>query len=178
MPQKRSTRKKERRAKTRVDARLSMRLKGAHADGDLTQIVTESQNISASGVYCLSPHYLAPLSKVNLAIVLPRLPGGRGTKDIISCEGIVVRCESSTPRSGGQYQLACVFTDLDPRRRERIEEFVTWRNLQALRAATGSRSKTAVRARVAATKATAPRAKRVVARKRSPVASRRREPAR
>lgn len=178
MPQKRSTRKKERRATTRVDARLSMRLKGARADGDLTQIVTESQNISASGVYCLSPHYLAPLSKVNLAIVLPRLPGGRGTKDIISCEGIVVRCDSATSSGEGRYQLACVFTDLDSRRRERIEEFVTWRNLQALRAATGGNGRTAVRARAVATKATATRGKRVVARKRNPVSSRRREPAR
>lgn len=178
MLKKHNTRKKERRSSARVDARLSMRLKGERADGDLTQIVTESQNISASGVYCISPHYLAPLSKVNLAIVLPRLPGGRGTKDIISCEGIVVRCEAAPPRSEGQYQLACVFTDLDVRRRERIEQFVTWRNLQALRAATGSNGRTALRARVAATKATAPRTKRAAVAKRKPAASRRRETAR
>ena len=177
MPQKRSTRKRERRATARVDARLSMRLKGARPDGDLTQVVTESQNISASGVYCLSPHYLAPLSKVNLAIVLPRLPGGRGTKDIISCEGIVVRCEASAPRSEGEHQLACVFTDLDLRRRERIEEFVTWRNLQALRAATGSSGRTAVRARAAATRATGTRVKSAGARRSGPTASRRRESA-
>jgi c-di-GMP-binding flagellar brake protein YcgR len=177
MLQKRNTRKKERRMSTRVDARLSMRLKGARPDGDLTQIVTESQNISASGVYCLSPHYLAPLSKVDLAIVLPRLAGGRGTKDIISCEGIVVRCDASTPRSEGQHQLACVFTELDSRRRERIEEFVTWRNLQALRAATGSNGRTAVRARVAATKATATRIKRAGSRRSGSAVSRRRETA-
>jgi len=182
MPQKRNTRKKERRAMARVDARLSMRLKGARDDGDLTQIVTESQNISASGVYCLSSHYLAPLSKVNLAIVLPRLPGGRGTKDIISSEGIVVRCEASAPRNDGHYELACVFTDLDPRRRERIEEFVTWRNLQALRAATGSKGRTAVRARVAATRATASRAtttrtRRAGSGRSGPKATRRRETA-
>ena len=157
MPQKRSTRRKERRATTRVDARLSMRLKGAREDGDLTQVVTESQNISASGVYCLSPHYLAPLSKVDLAIVLPRLPGGRGTKDIISCEGIVVRCEPGAPRSERRFQLACMFCELDTRRRQRIEEFVTWRNLQALRAATGGNGRTAARARTAATRTSAVR---------------------
>jgi hypothetical protein len=154
-----------------------MRLKGARPDGDLTQVVTESQNISASGVYCLSPHYLAPLSKVNLAIVLPRLPGGRGTKDIISCEGIVVRCDTCAHHSEGQYQLACMFTELDSRRRERLAEFVTWRNLQALRAATGGSGKTAVRARTAATKATATRSKRAGTPRSSPVASRRRETA-
>jgi c-di-GMP-binding flagellar brake protein YcgR len=177
MPQKRNIRKQERRATARADARLSMRLKGARADGDLTQIVTESQNISASGVYCLSPHYLPPLSRVNLAIVLPRLPGGRGTKDIVSSEGIVVRCESASPRGEGRYQMACVFTDLDPRRRERIEEFVTWRNLQALRAATVGKGRTAARARVAATQATASRILRAGSRRGGAAVSRRRESA-
>ncbi len=153
MPQKRITQKRERRGTARADARLSMRLRGAHDDGDLTQVVTESQNISASGVYCLSSHYLAPLSKVDLAIVLPRLPGGRGTKDIINCEGIVVRCDAGPRRGDHAYQLACMFTELDSVRRQRIEEFVTWRNLQSLRAATdgsAGRSRTARRPRAAA----------------------------
>lgn len=136
MPQKRTTRSRERRGTARADARLSMRLQGARTDGDVAQVVTESQNISASGVYCLSSHYLAPLSKVDLAIVLPRLAGGHGTKDIINCEGIVVRCDAGPRRGDHAYQLACMFTDLDATRRQRLEEFVTWRNLQALRAAT------------------------------------------
>ncbi len=153
MPQKRSTRKKERRGTARADARLSMRVMGSPDGGPVTQVVTESQNISASGVYCLSSHYLAPLSKVDLAIVLPRLPGGRGTKDIINCEGIVVRCEAGPHRSDRQFQLACMFTELDPKRRQRLEEFVTWRNLQALRAAARGAGRTAARARTAARKA-------------------------
>ena len=135
MPQKRITRRKERRTSARVDARLSMRLKGARADGDLTQIVTESQNISASGVYCTSSHYLAPLSKVALTIVLPKLPGGRGAKELIKCNGIVVRCDSTSKKADRSYELACMFSGLDDSRRALIEEFVTWRNLQALRAA-------------------------------------------
>jgi c-di-GMP-binding flagellar brake protein YcgR len=153
MPQKKSTRRKERRGTARADARLSMRLLGQPEGERLTQVVTESQNISASGVYCMSPHYLAPLSKVDLAIVLPRLPSGRGTKDIINCEGIVVRCEAGAHRSEKEFQLACMFTDLDPKRRQRLEEFVTWRNLQALRAATRTNGQTATRARTAARKA-------------------------
>lgn len=152
MPQKKSTRRRERRGTVRADARLSMRLMGQHEGGDLTQVVTESQNISSSGVYCLSPHFLAPLSKVDLAIVLPRLPGGRGTKDIINCEGIVVRCEAAAHRSERQFRLACMFTDLDPKRRQRLDEFVTWRNLQALRAATAGNGRDRTRARPAGRK--------------------------
>jgi hypothetical protein len=151
MPVKRSTRKRERRGTARADARLSMRLKGTRPDGNLTQVVTESQNISSSGVYCLSSHYLAPLSKVDLAIVLPRLPGGRGTKDIINCEGIVVRCDTGPRRSDHAYELACMFTELDPGRRQRLDEFVTWRNLQALRAATSGPVRPARRAGAART---------------------------
>jgi c-di-GMP-binding flagellar brake protein YcgR len=157
MPQKKSTRRRERRGTVRADARLSMRLEGQRDGGELTQVVTESQNISASGVYCLSPHYLAPLSKVDLAIVLPRLPGGRGTKDILNCEGIVVRCEAGMHRSERHFQLACMFADLDAKCRQRLEDFVTWRNLQALRAAAGGDGRTALRARTAARKAVSAR---------------------
>ncbi len=124
----------ERRKRPRADARLSMRVEGAH-ESDSAQIVTESQNISASGVYCTSSHYLAPLSKVALTIVLPKLPGGRGAKELIKCNGIVVRCDSTPKKADRSYELACMFSGLDEGRRALIEEFVTWRNLQSLRAA-------------------------------------------
>jgi len=137
MPLKKTRRRSmERRKKTRVDARLSMRVEGSH-EGEAAQIVTESQNISASGVYCTSSHYLSPASKVALTIVLPKLPGGRGAKELIKCDGIVVRCEP-LPRKLDGFELACMFSGLDEKRRALIDEFVTWRNLQALRAATRS----------------------------------------
>jgi c-di-GMP-binding flagellar brake protein YcgR len=131
-------RRSERRGNARADARLSMRVEAPPDERTSSQIVTESQNISASGVYCLSDHYLAPLSKVALTIVLPRLPGRRATEELIKCEGIVVRCEGPRRRSDKHYELACMFSDLDASRRERIDAFVTWRNLQALRAASGA----------------------------------------
>ena len=135
MKKKRSPRRVERRRSTRADARLSMRVEAAPAEGERTQIVTETQNISANGVYCTSLHYLAPASKVALTIVLPKLPGMPGAKELIKCEGIVVRCEPPARRGERKYELACMFSGLDERRRMLIEEFVTWRNLQALRAA-------------------------------------------
>lgn len=137
----RKPRRTERRETTRADARLSMRVEGSsETDGAQAQLVTESQNISASGIYCLSDHYLAPLSKVALTIVLPRVPGSRGAKELIKCEGIVVRCEGPRKRGDQHYELACMFSGLEPEWRRRIDEFVTWRNLQALRsAASGAR---------------------------------------
>jgi hypothetical protein len=99
-------------------------------------IVTESQNISASGVYCTSSQYLSPLSKVALTIVLPKA-GTRPTKELIKCEGIVVRCEPVGKKTDRAYELACMFSGLDPEHRSMLEDFVAWRNLQALRAAAG-----------------------------------------
>ena len=154
MPPKKTSRRSERRRSLRADARLSMRVEGHHDDGDSTQVVTESQNISASGVYCTSTHFLAPLSKVLLTIVLPRLPGSSSNKELIKCDGIVVRCEPASPkRSEKHFELACMFSELDERRRILLEEFVTWRNLQTLRAAaTGPNGARPGAARSAATR--------------------------
>ena len=139
----------ERRRSPRADARLSMRLEGERDAGAKEQLVTESQNISASGIYCLSETFLPPLSKVNLTLVLPRFGGRRGANELIKCEGIVVRCEPPAKRGERRYELACMFSGLDERRRMLIEEFVTWRNLQALRAAAnrGNGERPATRAR-------------------------------
>lgn len=165
---KKRSRRRERRQELRVDARLSMRVEGAH-DGSQAQVVTESQNISASGVYCMSSHFLPPLSKVQLTIVLPKMPGMSRPQELIKCEGIVVRCETAAgKRPETRYQLACMFAALERGQRERIEEFVTWRNLQALRAAVGgargaARPKVA-RKKAAVVRAAAPARRKVAAR--------------
>jgi hypothetical protein len=127
---------RERRGSERADVRLSMRVDAGVMAG-AAKIVTESQNISASGVYCHASHYLAPLSKVQLTIILPRMPGGDGApQELVKCDGIVVRCDQRAgDRSDTPYELACMFSGLEHALRGRIEEFVTWRNLQALRAA-------------------------------------------
>ena len=169
MPLKTARRRIERRRKARADARLSRRVEGAHESG-AAQIVTESQNISASGVYCTSSHFLAPLSKVALTIVLPKLPGGRGAKELIKCDGIVVRCEPSAKKTERGFELACMFSGLDERRRGQIEEFVTWRNLQSLRAAARAAN---APARKKATRRTGAKKKVAASRTRKKAAARR-----
>ena len=132
---KKTSRKAERRRSTRVDAKLSMRVEGTH-DAGHAKIVTETQNISASGVYATSSHFLPPLSKVQLTLVVPRIPGATRAQHLLKCDGIVVRCEMSADRRQQKsYDLACMFADADEQRRDLLEAFVTSRNLQALRAA-------------------------------------------
>jgi c-di-GMP-binding flagellar brake protein YcgR len=152
-PKKAIRRGAERRTSPRADARLSMRLEGEDDGGARAQVVTESQNISCSGVYCYSSHFLAPLSKVGLTIVLPQMPDRGARQELVKCEGIVVRCDATQSKSPvRQFELACMFHDLDAAQRERIEAFVTWRNLQALRAAArfAGTVKSAARPRAAA----------------------------
>ncbi|TMQ68036.1 MAG: hypothetical protein E6K78_02540 [Candidatus Eisenbacteria bacterium] len=116
MPQKK-TRRIERRRVARADASLSMRVERALVDGAPGQ----------------TPHYLAPLSKVMLTIVLPGVPATRGTQRLLKCEGVVVRC-LAVPRVAGAraYELACSFLGLDERLRRLLSDFVAWRNVQAL----------------------------------------------
>src|SRR5258706_15325292 len=111
MPVKRRRGGAERRRQARTEARLSMRVEGRDADSASAQVVTESQNISSSGVYCRSSHFLAPFSKVDLTILLPRLPGVRAGNELLKCEGTVVRCESAAARRGAQgVELGCTFS--------------------------------------------------------------------
>ena len=159
MGDKRTAPRMERRRSARADASLSMRVEGRPQDGELTQIVTESQNISASGVYCTSPHYLAPLSKVALTIVLPsraRRAGLGGPQRLLKCDGVVVRC---LPVDGGArrnaFELACSFIALNPGHRELLEDFVIWRGLEALTPLTDGKAT----ARKSAKRGTAARAK-------------------
>jgi hypothetical protein len=137
MPQKKAVRRRERRRMSRADAQLSMRVEGSGAGGALAPIVTESRNISGSGIYCLSPHYVAPLSKVAVTIVLPGLPGRTPRQRLLKCEGLVVRClHQATAGRDRSYELACSFLDLKDDSRQLLDEFVMWRNLEALRGST------------------------------------------
>ena len=139
MAAKKTVRKRERRRMSRADAQLSMRVEGGSVDGGLVPIVTESRNISGSGVYCFSSHYLAPLSKVALTIVLPAVPGRSPSQRLLKCEGMVVRCQAGEgAKQDRAYQLACSFLGLESSVRDRLEEYVGWRNLQAMR--TGART--------------------------------------
>ena len=155
----------DKRQHPRVEARLAMQL----AEETLGEalVTTESLNISRGGVYCESPEYLAPLSRVALTVVLPAFGAGERPR-MLRSEGVVVRCESLSAVSGRKrYQLACCFTGLDTDARALLDEFVAWRALRG-RAAAKAGVRTVKRAvlRAGARKAVRAKAakKRVVAR--------------
>jgi c-di-GMP-binding flagellar brake protein YcgR len=78
----------ERRKHPRVNKALSLKLSSLNAD-----LVTETKNISASGVLCEVEHPLELFTKVKITLLLPiRDSVAVKTKVVrVACEGVVVR---------------------------------------------------------------------------------------
>lgn len=128
---------RERRESERAEARLTMRI-DADALKDVPQIVTQSENISASGVYCFASHSLPLRTHVSLSIVLPALPGQPAGTQIVRTDALVVR-SIPNPKAPAKtpYELAFMFLSLGHVEKAQLHEFVLWRNLQTLREALG-----------------------------------------
>ena len=121
---------RERRQSPRISAKLAMQVAG----GDEASVVTtESINLSASGIQFGSRHFLSPLTKVALTLLLP--PFGRSLRRerMLQVQGVIVRCEERTgPRQTTRYELACYFTDLAEGDRELIEQYIVWRTIRRI----------------------------------------------
>ena len=86
----------------------------------------ETINVSANGVYFSSRGYIAPLTRVEIVLVLPNTGGGRGggTREV-ACEGVVVRTEPESPQEGvSRYDIACFFTSIDETDRTHLESYI------------------------------------------------------
>jgi hypothetical protein len=86
----------------------------------------ETINVSANGIYFASKSYIAPLTRVEIVLVLPVSQGAQaGTTRKVACEGVVVRTEPESPREGvPRYDIACFFTSIDPRDRSHLESYI------------------------------------------------------
>jgi hypothetical protein len=115
---------RERRRSTRVDTRIALKLSGADEAFPAESITTESINVGAEGVYCQVGHFIAPLTRLHVTMVLPlKNRKGQVKNEIVKAQGVVVRCQPAGTEAGG-YRIACFFTGLDPATRETLEEYV------------------------------------------------------
>ena len=110
---------KERRRAPRVDERVSVALtdegKAFH---------TESENLSATGVYCTLDRFIPPMTKLQVQFELP--DGARRVR--IRCEGVVVRVEPIIANAErGRYHVAVFFSELTEHDRAAISRFVSQR---------------------------------------------------
>ena len=109
----------ERRRTPRVDERIPLALT---AEGPA--IRTESDNLSAAGVYCTLDRFIPPMTKLQVQLELPN-----GAKRVrVRCKGVVVRVEPViTNAERGRYHVAVFFSDLAERDRTAISRFVAKR---------------------------------------------------
>ena len=107
----------ERRQSPRVEQNIPLKI--SHDDFD---IVTETKNLSRSGVYCRVKKYIEPMTKLKMHLLLPFKRNERIVTKKVSCQGVVVRTES-IPQSDG-YNIAIYFNDIQKRDAEQITEFI------------------------------------------------------
>jgi hypothetical protein len=114
----------ERRGSARVEAQIALQLSGDDAAVPGESITTESINVGAEGVYCPVAHFVAPLTKLQVTMVLPiKTKKGQVKNEVVKADAVVVRCQPSGGESGG-YRIALFFTGLDGATRQVLEEYV------------------------------------------------------
>ncbi len=115
---------RERRRSARVEAQVALQLSGEDDGFPAESMTTESINIGAEGVYCQVGHFIAPLTKLSVTMVLPiKNRKGQVKNEVVKAQAVVVRCQPGGSESAG-YRIACFFTGLDAATRGMLEEYV------------------------------------------------------
>jgi hypothetical protein len=115
----------DRRRGERVDAKLTLRV-DLPASGEVADL--ETINISTSGVYFRSDHFIAPMTKLAMALELSVSgdDGGEATVEVLRCEGLVVRTLPEEPDPAlDAYEVAVFFTGVDPEGKRILEDHIS-----------------------------------------------------
>ncbi len=117
----------ERRRSQRVDASLRMQLYlgGDGTAGEATEL--ETINLSTTGVYFRSDHFIAPMTKLALGLELTVPGAGEGERDLalVQCQGLVVRTiPEEQMAEGTEYEVAVFFTWVEPDGQSILEEHI------------------------------------------------------
>jgi len=109
---------KERRSAFRSKRKIPFKF--SHEDGD---IVTETVNISRSGVSCRVNKFIEPMMKVKVNFLLPSKKKVRNGSKRISCGGIVVRT-TLVSTDDAFYNIAIFFNEISSKDIETIDDYV------------------------------------------------------
>ena len=112
----------DRRRAVRAPAKLAMEIKLSGRD----YARVESLNVSANGVYFNSPVHIAPLTKLQITLVLPAHAEDSKAPDVeVICEGVVVRADPETARpDASTYEIACYFTSITDSDKDQLESYI------------------------------------------------------
>jgi len=110
---------KEKRQCPRVEKILPIKLSVSDFD-----VLTETTNISISGVYFPVGKPLELMTKLNVVLLIPITRNRTKTIKKISCTGVIVRCEVVGESKKHPYRAAMYFSDLSDRDRKILRVFV------------------------------------------------------
>jgi len=113
--------------KYQVDRRRSPRVKGALSvkiSNEALEVVTQTINISASGILCQIQENIPEFTKLKIILLLSSRQPNSGTSKIskVTCEGIVVRNEL-IPHSK-KHNIAIFFNRISKLATEKISQYV------------------------------------------------------
>jgi hypothetical protein len=114
----------DRRRAQRVSAnlKLEVRLPGGAGTASLQTI-----NISSSGAYFHSDHFVAPMTRLamELEVTVPVAGGDATGTAMVPCEGLVVRVTPETETAGCvDYEVAVFFTNISPEGMANLERHI------------------------------------------------------
>jgi c-di-GMP-binding flagellar brake protein YcgR len=113
----------ERRRAQRVNANLKLEVAVPGGAGDKATL--ETINISSSGVYFRSNHFIEPMTKLAMDIEVDVPEDGGGGTALVSCEGLVVRVVPEAETAGCEnYEVAVFFTNIAPEGMANLERHI------------------------------------------------------
>lgn len=92
-----------------------------HIDADTSCRV---QDISASGVRCVSQTHVTPMTVVGLRLQIPATVNGEETWVEVACQGVVVRSRPLLDDASGGYEVAIFFQGITGRDETAIASYV------------------------------------------------------
>ncbi|MDD4908633.1 MAG: PilZ domain-containing protein [Candidatus Omnitrophica bacterium] len=107
----------ERRQYPRAQKQLALKIE---ADG--CDIVTQTENISCVGTYCIVDKQIPVMTKLSLLLLLPLRSKNRNVTSRIHCKGVVVR--SDTVSETGKFSLAVFFNEISERNKAKIAQYI------------------------------------------------------
>lgn len=108
---------KERRRHPRVKSNMPVKICGDDFDA-----VTETKNLSRSGVFCRIDKYIDPMTKFKIQLLLSYKKNNKLVTKKISCEGVVVRADQIPGED--EYNTAIYFNDINEKDAVAITDYV------------------------------------------------------
>jgi len=120
----------DRRKSGRINASLKLEIKIPQVDGSLDTTTLETINISSSGVYFKSAHFMEPMTKLAMVLEVTVPVGDGGSAGEVGlapvpCEGLVVRIQPESDVEGcDDYEVAVFFTNIEAEGAVNLEKHI------------------------------------------------------